>query len=178
MSREKTESGASPVENLDYIINSDGKPFETEKEARAAMKKKGIRIYTLCRMEEGGFKVIPEKYWRVKFQAKSNPNDSEDVQLSVNGETLIIAREREVIIPDRFKECADHGVYPQFRQLPNQPRKIIGRIKTFPYDTIGPATESEYFKAKAEGTRKTIETVNRYGHDVDPDTLSNDMAAG
>lgn len=154
------------------IFDENGKPFKKEKDARAHMRTKGIRAYTIVPVEEGGFKVRPEKYWRVRFQAKSNPNDAEDVHLAVNGETLIIAREKEVVIPDRFRECADHAVYPQFRQLPNQPRKIIGRVKVFPYDLMGPATEEEYFRAKAEGTKRTIEAVTRYGHDVDPDMVA------
>ena len=152
------------------IVGKDGKPFASRKAATAAMNGKGIKSFSIVTVD-GGFAAQAEKFWRVRFQSKASPNDPEDVMLSVNGETLIIAREKEVIIPDRYRECADHATYPHFRQLPNQPRKIVGRIKKYPYDILGEATEAEYLQAKATGTRKTKAIVAKHGHDVDPETL-------
>jgi hypothetical protein len=152
------------------IVGKDGKPFASRKAATVAMNGKGIKSFSIVTVD-GGFAAQPEKFWRVRFQSKASPNDPEDVMLSVNGETLIIAREKEVIIPDRYRECADHATYPHFRQLPNQPRKIVGRIKKYPYDILGEATEAEYLQAKATGTRKTKAIVAKHGHDVDPETL-------
>lgn len=158
------------------IVGKDGNPFKDKKAAITSMNGKGIKSYSVVHVE-GGFAVKTERFWRVSFQAKASPNDQEDVHLTVNGETLIIAREREVVIPDRYRECADHATYPQFRQLPNQPRKIIGRIKVFPYDLKGEATEAEYLEQKRSGTKKTKEIINRHGHDVDPDSIGESMQA-
>ncbi len=152
------------------IVGKDGKPFDSVKAAKASMNGKGIRSYDVVTVD-GGFAVKVERYFRVIFHAKSSPNDPEDVQLSVNGDTLIIAREKEVVIPERFKECADHATYPQFRQLPGEPRKIVGKIRVFPYDLLGPATEAEYLKSRTEGTRKTKDIIARHGHDVDPSKI-------
>ena len=112
-----------------------------------------------------------EKYFKVRFQAKSHPNDSRDVMLAVNGETLLINRESEVIVPQRFLECADHAVYPHFRQMPNQPRKIVGKIKVYPYDRLSESTEAEYFKQKKEGTEQTKDAIRKHGFDLMPEEL-------
>ncbi len=112
-----------------------------------------------------------EKYYRVRFNAKSNPNDTDDVQLSVNGETLQIQRDKDVVIPQRFLECADHTTYDQFRQLPNQPRKVVARLKTYPYNVIAPATKEEYVKQRADGTKKQKESIEKFGFDLNPETM-------
>jgi hypothetical protein len=110
-----------------------------------------------------------EKYYRVRFQAKSHPNDTDDVMLAVNGETLLIGREKEVVVPQRFLECADHAVHQHFRQLPNKPRKVMGTIKTYPYDRLGEATEMEYFKQKDEGTALTRDAIRKHGFGLEPE---------
>ena len=102
-----------------------------------------------------------EKYFKVRFHAKSNPNDTDNVTLGVNGEVIVIKREEEVIIPERFVECARHAVYPQFTQLPNEPRKATGKVMTYPLDVLGEGTHEEYLKMKKEGTQKTQEAVER-----------------
>lgn len=155
------------------VVSKDGKPYDSRKALAMAMVKKGIKSYSVIPIDDG-YAGRVEKFWRVRFQAKASPNDPQDVMLSVNGETLIIAREKEVIIPDRYRECADHATFPQFRQLPNQPRKIIGRIKVFSYDLLGEASEAEYMAQKAAGTKKTKDIIQKHGHDVDPETLPED----
>uniref|UniRef100_A0A6M3IV18 Uncharacterized protein n=1 Tax=viral metagenome TaxID=1070528 RepID=A0A6M3IV18_9ZZZZ len=110
-------------------------------------------------------------YHRVKFSAKSRPDDQDDVILAVNGEVLITARDREVILPGSFLEASDHGTYPRFEQLPNLPRKILGRVQAFPYTYLGAATKDEFMLAKAEGTRRTMHNVNLFGFGYSPEAM-------
>jgi hypothetical protein len=110
-----------------------------------------------------------ERYFKVRFHAKSNPNDQDNVELSVNGETLVIQREQEVIIPERYVECARHATYLQFRQLPNQPRKVIGKVMIFPFDTLGEGSRADFLKQKREGTKKTKEHMEKYGMNDAPE---------
>lgn len=112
-----------------------------------------------------------EKYYRVRFSARSSVNDTEDVQLSVNGETLVIQREKEVVVPHRFLECADHAEYLQFRQVPNAPRKVVGKVKVYPYERIAEASADEYHKQKTSGTRKLMDDIKRHGFDLNPHDL-------
>lgn len=98
-------------------------------------------------------KSAQEKYFRVRFHAKSHPNDPDDVVLSVNGETLVFQRQKPVVIPERFVVCAENARAPQFRQLPNMPRKLVGEVITFPFDKLGEASEAEYLAMKSEGTQ-------------------------
>jgi len=98
-----------------------------------------------------------EGFWEVIFSAKSNPNDQNDVTLTVNGECLSIIRNKPVILPGRFLECADHGEFPTYKQEPGQPRKITSHVKFFPYTTMRQATKAEYIKMRADGDRITRE---------------------
>lgn len=102
-----------------------------------------------------------EKFHRVKFHAKSNPNDQEDVELSCQGETLIVQREREVCIPERFVEVARNARYPQFRQMPNEQRKIVGHVMVFPFDVLGEGTEEDYLNMKRSGTKSTRDAMKQ-----------------
>lgn len=103
--------------------------------------------------------VPKEKYYRMRFHAKSHPNDEDNVILSVNGETIVVERQKEVVLPERYKVCADNARSPQFRQLPNQTRKIVGEVMTFPFDLLGEGTEAEYMKMKSEGTKATRDSI-------------------
>ncbi len=148
------------------IFSQQGTPFKTEGVARSVIAKKKLdpNQFKIQSFEEG-FIIVPksetvkERYFKVVFGHKTSPSDDEDVTLTVNGETLVIARGKDVIIPTRFKECADHTQYPQFRQLPNQPRKIVGHILTFPYSLLGEASAREYFTQLKEGNKKTKEAL-------------------
>lgn len=104
-----------------------------------------------------------EKYFKVKFHSRSNPNDNENVELSVNGETRVIERDVPVVLPERFLECARNATHPQFRQEPGKQRKMVGKVTTFPFDVLGESSESEYRKMLAEGTKKTKEYVEKHG---------------
>jgi hypothetical protein len=108
-----------------------------------------------------------EKFFRVRFHVKSNPNDQENVELSVNGETRVIERNKEVVLPERFLECAKHSTYPVFRQLPGKSRKQVGEVQKYPHDVIKEATEAEYKKMLAEGTKATKEWVEKHGLEDD-----------
>jgi hypothetical protein len=168
---------------LQTIYKAPGKPFLSPKEAKDFMTKRHINSGTnrIIKVDENAFAIYgdgqiapiqtKEKYFRVSFQARADKNDPEDVMLSVNGETLVIQREKEVIIPARFRECADHALIIQFKQLPDQPRKLEAPIKSYPYSLIGEATEAEYLKQKAEGDRKTRHNVKKYGFNVTPEMI-------
>jgi len=106
----------------------------------------------------------PNKYYRVQFLEKSSPNDTDDVELSVNAETLVIQRNVEVIIPERFKVCADNATYQQFKQIPGKPRKLRGTIKVYPYQLLGEATEAEFLAMKQKGDKQTKEHIAKYGY--------------
>lgn len=96
-----------------------------------------------------------EKFFLVKFHDRSDPQQQLNVELIVNGDTLVIQRGVEVPIPGRFRECADHATYPVYKQEPGQMRKVTGYIRVFPYDFIRECTEQEYLDARKKGTAAT-----------------------
>lgn len=101
--------------------------------------------------------IQEEKYFKVKFHAKSKPDDEDNVILSVNGEVLVVGREKDVVLPERFVVCAENARYQQFRQLPNQPRKVVGEVLVYPFEKKGMGTKAEYLDMKKSGTKTTRE---------------------
>jgi hypothetical protein len=108
-------------------------------------------------------KPYVETYRRVRFHPKSSEHQMDNVELSVNGETLLIEREKEVVIPNRFVQCARHATYPLFRQLPNQARKLIGSMMLFPFDDLGEGSEAEYNRQRESGTKASRENAKNEG---------------
>ena len=91
-----------------------------------------------------------EKFHLVRFHVKRDANDTDDVVLSVQGNPLQIERDKEVIIPERYRVCADNARYPVYRQMPNEPRKIVGEVLVYPYSWVREATEAEYLAMKVK----------------------------
>lgn len=158
MSQEQT----SQEQNL--MFKSDGKPYGNEQAAKSAISKMDLDTDRYVAVEvEGGFAIAEtapkkpevkgERFFRVEFQAKTNTNDPDDVTLSVNGETLLLQREAEIVIPERFLECAKNAWRPVYKRN-NGERKESGKVLTFPYSVLGEATESEYLEMKKKGNAK------------------------
>jgi len=115
-------------------------------------------------------KATPKgKYYWVRFNARSNPTDTEGVELTVNGEVLIMQRDQKVPIPARFKECADNALRSAFKQLPNKPRKELAPIRMYPYSELGEATEQEFLEWRRRGTEKVREDIDRFGYNTGED---------
>lgn len=88
---------------------------------------------------------IKESYSEVIFSPKSNPFETNDVQLAVQGECLVIQRNIPVIIPDRFLDCARNGGYDRFEQLPDRPRKVVAHVNYYPFTVLRKGlTEQDY----------------------------------
>jgi len=187
----ETEGHEQPKEQSheqQYILATDGTSFKTQRAANFTIAQKKIdpeifKVVPFVNLEgkKDGYQIINSEYgvpsqyrgyWRVKFHPKSSPNETDDVHLPVNGETLVVQREAEVVMPGRFLESADHATYPHFKQVPNKPRKLIGTIKTYNYDRLGQATKEEFLKIRAEGNKTTQENIKRYGFDFDPEEVN------
>jgi|GEM_PF-1694549 len=175
-----------PTQEQQFYYTNGGEPYKSMKMVTMAMEQKKFdpEVYKAVKAQgQSGyciqfldFDIAPEYrgYWQVKFNAKTTPNDSDDVQLVVNGETLIMQREKKVILPGRFLENADHATYLHFRQVPHQPRKIVGKIKTYPYERIRASSKQEYDQQRVDGTQKTKRNIKKYGYDVDPEDISDE----
>jgi len=170
----------------DVIFDENGSPFQTEKAAKLRGNALGLdaALYGVL-PQDGGYALVrkasgiwqaeqattvrtPTKgkgadankepeYFRVRFHAKASPSDTRDVELSVNCEPLIMQRERPVVLPKRYLLLAKDARYPQYTQVPGQPRKIVGWIQTYPFDVLGAATEEEFIRERTMGTQATRE---------------------
>lgn len=118
--------------------------------------------------------VWKERFFKVKFHGKALPTDSEDVVLSVNGETLTIQRDQPVILPERFLECARHTKRQTFIQEPGAPRKVSSPKTLFPFEVLEDGrqyTEQEYRQQRDAGNKEHLQNLARYGFDVDPSKI-------
>ena len=156
---------------------ADGEPFKSMQAAKTFAAKNNITEAEFIPIGTGfgvqGRKIDPiekpagppsgEKYYRVMFGAKSSPTDPEMVELHVNFETLVIQRGKEVVIPARFKECAEHALYPQYKQEPGRERKVAGYRQIFPFSVLGEGTKAEYLKSKKDGTKRSMKDFEKHG---------------
>ena len=90
----------------------------------------------------------------VEFHPRTHPDQTDDVQLSVNGEVLQIKRATEVMVHDKFLECARHGVHQIFTQEPGEDRKVVGEIMTYPFTVIKKGLTEEDFIAWKKDMKK------------------------
>jgi len=108
-------------------------------------------------------KPYKEQYFEVVFAEKGHQNDTRDVQLTVNGECLVIKRGVTVVVPQRFLECADHTLYPEYEQEPGKDRKITSWVKTYQYNKLREATREEFDRMKKKGDKDTKEAYRLQG---------------
>ncbi len=100
------------------------------------------------------------RFKRVKFHSKSDKNQPNDVVLSVNGHTLLLKRDMPVVLPEPFLIAADNATYNQY-QTGSGSRKVIAKVRRYPYDMLGDATEEEYQQMLSDGSRKQAEARER-----------------
>lgn len=91
------------------------------------------------------------RYWRMQFHEKTDPNATDKVELTHNGDTLIFERGIPVICPETHRHIADLAVHNIYRMVPGEDRKVVSPVRTYPYQLIGPATEEEYRALLAVG---------------------------
>lgn len=166
----------------DVILASDGNPFKTKKAAVAHANETNLDPddygilpqgdgFALVRKNSGVWQTheklgdehkaaaekapAKERYFRVRFHAKSSPSDTAHVELCVNCEVLIMQRERDVVLPERFVRHAQLCRYPDERQVPGQPRKTVGWVQIYPFTILGEATKAEFVQQRREGTELT-----------------------
>jgi len=109
-------------------------------------------------------------FWLVKFAGKQDPNDFDDVSLSVGGETLVIRRERKVVIPYPYLVAAENARYPQISQKPGKPRKTVAHVTRYPREVYGQATKEEYLAQKMSGDKSTASNIKKFGYEYEPDS--------
>ena len=99
----------------------------------------------------------PLVYKRVKFYPKTDKNQPDNVTLSLNGVTLLIQRDKEIVLSNAFLALADHATYAQFRHSQGEGRKEVARIRLYPYQVVSDATEKEFMEMRATGARRQEE---------------------
>jgi hypothetical protein len=97
------------------------------------------------RPEGGG---APARYFRVIFNPKGSANETDDVQLCVNGDWLICQREQPVIIPEAYLNAARDARRIMYATVPGQPLKRLNPIMEYSFRIEGSATHEEYLASK------------------------------
>ena len=103
---------------------------------------------------------VEKVYW-VKFHDKSSKEQTQDVQLGVKGEFIVIQRNVKVPLLNRYVEAAKNAFKVTFDQEPNKPRMTTGSVLEYPFDTLGEATMSDWQEYKRNGTKKSQEQAAR-----------------
>jgi len=106
-------------------------------------------------------KAPVEKVFWVKFHDKSSKEQTQDVQLGVKGEFIIIQRGVRVPLLNRYVEAAKNAFKVTFEQEPNKPRMTTGSVLEYPFDTFEEATMEDWLNFKKNGTKKAQEFAER-----------------
>jgi hypothetical protein len=174
-------TNAAAIHQQPITMAPNGKPFQNKKAADAFIKKNELdKVLFEAFKHQGGYCVFnltgfpteiietfraaekalatvapsgppPMTYEFVMFQAKGNPNDNDQVPLSLNGTTMILQREVKVCLPESFLEVADHTIKKQWEQKPGRKRKVVGNIRPYIYQRLGKATLAEFEEFKKNG---------------------------
>ena len=168
-----------------------GKPWETIEQAQRAFANMNLdpdvwnivdmqdgfviekAVATLRRMQEAVVEdrvdhrlqsYANEEYFWVMFAARQHANDSENVELSHNGDRITVQREKLVPLPQRFLHVADCAVQRVFAptERGTTPYKVAGVIRRRPYRKEGPATRADFEKYLREGgeiTKSAIKAI-------------------
>lgn len=97
-------------------------------------------------------KAEREVCYRLFIHEKQNDQDLDYVPVAVNGEVLQITKGTQVVVPARFREAMEHAIYPVYRKVPGESRKITSYVRKVPFDVLGEAPYEEYQKMLREGT--------------------------
>jgi len=101
----------------------------------------------------GTFTLDVEGYWELQFAPKTSKNDTVDVILHWEGQTLVMQRMEPIVLPGFYIEAADHTTKAHYVQNPEQGRKKIGDIQQYPYTILREATREEYLAQKQSGDK-------------------------
>ncbi len=156
----------------DMKVASSGRPYPSRSAAEKEIDAKGLSETHESVEVNGGWAIrersdeLPlsvqngEKFFRVRFAAKSSRNDTDKVMISVNGDTLTIRRGDEVVIPERFVNAARDAVTEHFVTKPDgSDRKTRSSVITYPFTVVGPGTEAEYRQLRDVGTAEVRKTL-------------------
>jgi hypothetical protein len=166
------------------ILAQNGEPFQSKAEAEKGLKVRELApdAYIVIKYH-GGWAIAnvaviqskaispgpppvltgAERFFVVKFQGKSDRNQPDDVNLSVNGRTLVCQREVNVILPECYLEVADHATYAVYRQLPGVPRQVTGRVKKYPYERLAESSRADFEAAREQGNAKRDQALKIVG---------------
>lgn len=101
------------------------------------------------------------RYFHVKFFERSDDSQPEDIALTLNGETLVVRRGVDTILPEAYIEIAEHATIIGRKYDPmtntNSPRVT----KRYAFSIGSEATEEEFLELKNAGTKKTKEALKR-----------------
>ena len=92
-----------------------------------------------------------ERYFEIVFSQKRDTNETEEVQLIVQGNPLQLLRGVPTIVPERYLNAAKDAVGVRYRNVQGKDRKVRTEVQTYPYTVIREVTEEEYIELKRKG---------------------------
>lgn len=167
--------------------STTGKPFVSQNDARVEFERRKLnpeRWEILISKNEGGWVIArpdaaariraleskpdetgnhaddwidPDKVYWVKFNPKSNPEDTDDVFLGINNDQILIQRDKRIPLKGYFVRMAMQTISPIYVQIPGESRKIISWICTYPPTVMGVATDADWLRYRPK--------LNKAGHE-------------
>lgn len=112
---------------------------------------------------EGEFNLLVEGYWEVIFAPMKGESDTIDVELTWEGQCLLIKRQMAIVLPGFYIEQNDNATKDHYTQTPEQGRKKIGTIQQYSCTVLREATMEEYLAQKESGDKIMRAKIDREG---------------
>lgn len=104
-----------------------------------------------------------ERYFMVKIQSPSNDNEENIAQIGHNGEILLVKRGEEVPLPESYIKVLETAVRDHYKYEPGKPRKVTGKIMTYPFERGKEVTREFFIEWRRRGTEQNIEHWTKQG---------------
>jgi hypothetical protein len=110
-----------------------------------------------------------DSYHEVTFNHKASEVEPDEIQLSVNGDTLQYMRGVRVIVPGPFLEAADHATYSKTVKKIGEQRMTAAPISRCSYQYHGKSDKAKFLAARNAGKKKVKDYWQNKGDNTEED---------
>ena len=102
-----------------------------------------------------------EKVYKVRFSGKVDPEDDDEVFLSVNGMSLVVGRNVTVPLPARYLEVAQNATTRSFIFAPDGTVVHTDLIARYPFSILGESNFTEFKKYIADARQAVVDAAKK-----------------
>ena len=113
----------------------------------AALKAKNTSLVKASTVKKNANDRIQtkEKVKIVRFSGKTDPDDNDDIFLAINGHSLVLKRNVEIPLPERFIKLAEDATIKTYEFSEEGDISKTNHLQRFPFSVLRDSTWKEFF---------------------------------